>query len=89
MAISADLGVDDEYGPRILRFYDVKGFSIHDVALVDAPAFHFSLDTCSDGEVYNMAIHGGARGGLDGIDVWGSNICKSQVSVNARTTNNL
>lgn len=45
-----------------------------------APAFHFSLDTCSDGEVYNMAIHGGARGGLDGIDVWGSNICESLLS---------
>ncbi|KAJ4213282.1 hypothetical protein NW759_011124 [Fusarium solani] len=72
---------NDEYGPRILRFYDVKGFSIHDVALVDAPAFHFSLDTCSDGEVYNMAIHGGARGGLDGIDVWGSNIWIHDVEV--------
>ncbi|KNB01546.1 murein transglycosylase [Fusarium oxysporum f. sp. lycopersici 4287] len=64
----------DEYGPRILRFADVKSFSIHDVALVDSPAFHFSIDTCSDGEVYNMAIHGGNRGGLDGIDVWGTNI---------------
>ncbi|KAH7126106.1 pectin lyase fold/virulence factor [Dactylonectria macrodidyma] len=65
---------NDEYGPRILRFYDVTSFSIHDVALVDSPAFHFSLDTCTDGEVYNMVIHGGNRGGLDGIDVWGTNI---------------
>ncbi|KAF4998786.1 hypothetical protein FDECE_11714 [Fusarium decemcellulare] len=72
---------NDEYGPRILRFYDIRSFSIHDVALVDAPAFHFSLDTCSDGEVYNMAIHGGARGGLDGIDVWGSNIWIHDVEV--------
>ncbi|KAM0553227.1 hypothetical protein ACHAPJ_007515 [Fusarium lateritium] len=71
----------DEYGPRILRFADVKSFSIHDVALVDSPAFHFSIDTCSDGEVYNTVIHGGARGGLDGIDVWGSNIHIHDVEV--------
>ncbi|KAM5373001.1 hypothetical protein ACJZ2D_007212 [Fusarium nematophilum] len=72
---------NDEYGPRILRFYDIKGFSIHDVALVDAPAFHFSMDTCSDGEVYNMAIHGGGKGGLDGIDVWGTNIWMHDIEV--------
>ncbi|KAL5603873.1 hypothetical protein FOVSG1_006623 [Fusarium oxysporum f. sp. vasinfectum] len=71
----------NKYGPRILRFFDVKHFSLHDVALVDAPAFHFSLDTCSDGEVYNTVIHGGARGGLDGIDVWGSNIHIHDVEV--------
>ncbi|CVL08698.1 probable rhamnogalacturonase A precursor [Fusarium mangiferae] len=71
----------NEYGPRILRFADVKSFSIHDVALVDSPAFHFSIDTCSDGEVYNMAIHGGNRGGLDGIDVWGTNIHIHDVEV--------
>ncbi|KAF5668770.1 murein transglycosylase [Fusarium denticulatum] len=72
---------EDEYGPRILRFADVKSFSIHDVALVDSPAFHFSIDTCSNGEVYNMAIHGGNRGGLDGIDVWGTNIHIHDVEV--------
>lgn len=38
-------------GPRILRFYEVTGFSAHDIALVDAPAFHFSMDTCTNGEV--------------------------------------
>ena len=68
-------------GPRILRFYDVKNFSIHDVVLVDAPAFHFSLDTCSNGEVYNMNIRGGEHGGLDGIDVWSSNIWIHDVMV--------
>ncbi|KAM0212481.1 hypothetical protein ACHAPA_008805 [Fusarium lateritium] len=72
---------NNKYGPRILRFFDVKSFSMHDVALVDSPAFHFSLDTCSDGEVYNTVIHGGARGGLDGIDVWGSNIHIHDVEV--------
>ena len=61
-------------GARILRFYEVDNFSVHDIKLVDAPAFHFSMDTCSNGEVYNMLIRGGNEGGLDGIDVWGTNI---------------
>nr|Q00001.1 RecName: Full=Rhamnogalacturonase A; Short=RGase A; Short=RHG A; AltName: Full=Rhamnogalacturonan hydrolase A; Flags: Precursor [Aspergillus aculeatus]AAB35485.1 rhamnogalacturonase [Aspergillus aculeatus]CAA58507.2 rhamnogalacturonase [Aspergillus aculeatus] len=69
------------YGARILRLTDVTHFSVHDVILVDAPAFHFTMDTCSDGEVYNMAIRGGNEGGLDGIDVWGSNIWVHDVEV--------
>ncbi|EYE94172.1 putative extracellular rhamnogalacturonase [Aspergillus ruber CBS 135680] len=68
-------------GPRILRLYEVTDFSVHDVALVDAPAFHFSLDTCENGEVYNMAIRGGDSGGLDGIDVWSTNIWIHDVEV--------
>ncbi|TVY17904.1 putative rhamnogalacturonase B [Lachnellula arida] len=59
---------DGTYGPRLLRLYEVVDFSIHDIALVDSPAFHLTLDTCSDGEVYNMIIRGGNEGGLDGID---------------------
>ena len=62
------------YGPRILRLYDVTNFSVHDLALVDSPAFHFSMDTCTNGEVYNMIVRGGNEGGLDGIDVWSTNI---------------
>lgn len=61
-------------GPRLLRFYDMASFSIHDIALVDSPSFHFSMDTCDKGEVYNMAIRGGDSGGLDGIDVWSTSI---------------
>jgi rhamnogalacturonan hydrolase len=61
-------------GPRLLRFFRVDRFKIHDIKLVDAPAFHFSLDTCTNGEVYNMIIRGGDHGGLDGVDVWGTNI---------------
>lgn len=59
-------------GPRLLRTYEMSNFSVHDFALVDSPSFHFSMDTCSSGEVYNMLIRGGDSGGLDGIDVWGS-----------------
>jgi len=57
-------------GARILRLYEMTDFSVHDVILVDAPAFHFSLDTCTNGELYNMVIRGGNEGGLDGIDIW-------------------
>ncbi|KAJ9223750.1 CAZyme family GH28 [Paecilomyces variotii] len=68
-------------GPRLLRFYDVSHFSVHDFILVDSPSFHFSVDTCSDGEIYNMAIRGGDEGGLDGIDVWSTNIWVHDVMV--------
>ncbi|KAL3445995.1 pectin lyase fold/virulence factor [Aspergillus insuetus] len=68
-------------GPRIMRLYDVSDFSVHDVALVDSPLFHFSLDTCYNGEVYNLAIRGGNSGGLDGIDVWSENVWIHDVEV--------
>ncbi|KAI9739637.1 MAG: hypothetical protein M1834_006355 [Cirrosporium novae-zelandiae] len=69
------------YGARILRLYKVTHFSIHDIALVDAPQYHLSMDTCEDGEVYNMVIYGGNEGGLDGIDVWGSNMYIHDIEV--------
>lgn len=48
---------------------------------MDAPALHFVLDTCDKGEVYNMLIRGGNKGGLDGIDVWSTNIWIHDVMV--------
>ena len=39
------------------------------------------LDTCTDAEIYNLAIRGGDHGGLDGIDLWGSNIHVHDVMV--------
>ncbi|QKX61808.1 uncharacterized protein TRUGW13939_08964 [Talaromyces rugulosus] len=59
----------------------VTNFAIHDIALVDSPAFHLTLDTCNQGEVYNMIIRGGNEGGLDGIDVWGFDIWVHDVEV--------
>lgn len=50
---------DGASGPRLLRFYEVESFSVHDIILVDAPVFHFVMDTCDSGEVYNMLIRGG------------------------------
>ncbi|KAK1760071.1 pectin lyase fold/virulence factor [Echria macrotheca] len=75
---------NNKYGPRILRFTKVTNFSVHDLALVDSPAFHFTADTCTNGEVYNLIVHGGDRGGLDGVDVWGTNIWVHDVEVSNR-----
>ena len=69
------------YGPRIFRLVTSTNFAIHDLALVDSPAFHLILDNSSDGEVYNLIIRGGNEGGLDGIDVSGSNIYIHDVEV--------
>lgn len=68
-------------GPRLLRLYQVQNFSVHDLILVDSPAFHFTMDTCTNGEVYNMAIRGGDHGGLDGVDVWSENIWIHDITV--------
>ncbi|KAK2595694.1 hypothetical protein N8I77_013719 [Diaporthe amygdali] len=61
-------------GARLLRVIKTNNFSVHDLRFVDAPAFHISLDTCTNGELYNLAIRGGDHGGLDGIDVWSNNV---------------
>jgi rhamnogalacturonan hydrolase len=39
------------------------------------------LDTCSSGEVYNLIIHGGYQGSLDGIDASGWNVHIHDVEV--------
>lgn len=77
------------YGPRILRLYEVVNFSIHDIALVDSPAFHLTMDTCSNGEVYNMIVRGSNKGGLDGIDIWGTNIWVHDVEVTSKHTHHI
>ena len=69
------------YRPRILRLYEVTDFSVHDFVLVDSPQYHLTMDTCTNGEVYNMVIRGGNEGGLDGVDVWGTNIWIHDVEV--------
>lgn len=61
-------------GARLLRLEKTNNFSVHDIILVDAPMFHFVLNTVTNGEAYNMAIRGGDWGGLDGVDVIGTNL---------------
>ncbi|EOO01005.1 putative rhamnogalacturonase b protein [Phaeoacremonium minimum UCRPA7] len=71
-------------GCRLLRVVKSQNFSVHDLAFVDAPAFHIILDNSSNGEVYNLAIRGGDHGGLDGLDVTGTNIHVHDVMVTNR-----
>ena len=47
---------------------------MHDILLVDAPMFHFFMNTVTNGEAYNMVIRGGDECGLDGVDVVGTNV---------------
>jgi rhamnogalacturonan hydrolase len=61
------------YGPRIMRLVKVTNFSVHDLALVDSPAFHMVVDNCVNGHIYNLIIRGSNRGGLDGINLSGTN----------------
>ena len=44
------------YGPRLVRLTKVNNFSFHDIKLVDSPAFHLTMDTCTNGEVYNTIV---------------------------------
>ncbi|KAF2024540.1 rhamnogalacturonase [Setomelanomma holmii] len=68
-------------GARLLRIEKTTNFSVHDIILVDAPMFHFVMATVTNGEAYNMAIRGGDWGGLDGVDVWGTNIWVHDIMV--------
>jgi rhamnogalacturonan hydrolase len=69
------------YGPRLLRLVSVENFSIHDIILVDSPAFHLTVYTCTNGEVYNVIIRGANMGGLDGIDTSGTNLWYHDIEV--------
>lgn len=71
---------------RLLRLQNVESFSLHDIILVDAPAFHLVMDSVEDGEVYNLAIRGGNEGGLDGVDIMGSNVWIHDVSLRKQGT---
>lgn len=71
----------DTSGPRLLRLYEMTDFSIHDIMLVDSPVFHLTLDTCDSGELYNIVVRGGNSGGLDGIDIWSTNIWAHDIEV--------
>jgi rhamnogalacturonan hydrolase len=42
-------------GARILRLYEVTNFSVHDLVLVDAPAFHFSMGKSHGTDSYSEA----------------------------------
>ncbi|KAF3906743.1 Polygalacturonase [Arthrobotrys entomopaga] len=56
-----------------MRFVDCTNWSIHDLAMADSPAFFIVVEQGSNGEMYNLVLHGHSEGGLDGIDISGTN----------------
>lgn len=64
-----------------MRVQNTKNFSVHGFALVDSPAYYLTLDTCTNGEVYNLIMGGIDIGETDAIDVWGSNMYIHDVEV--------
>ncbi|KAJ5359008.1 pectin lyase-like protein [Penicillium cataractarum] len=64
-----------DYGPRLTRFQEMGNFSVHGIALIDSPSYYLTLDTVSNGEIYNIIMRGPTvLGGTDAIDVWGDNV---------------
>ena len=70
-----------EYGIRLMRIQNTNDFSIHGLALIDSPAYYLTLDTCTNGEVYNIIMRGITIGETDAIDVWGSNMYIHDIEV--------
>lgn len=70
--------------PRIFRFVKCTSFSVHDLALIDAPAFTMIVEAGSNGELYNLVLRNGDEGGLDGIDISGNNHWVHDVEVTNR-----
>ncbi|CAE6486186.1 unnamed protein product [Rhizoctonia solani] len=70
--------------PRLLHVYLSSNFSVHDIKLVDAPSFHLVVGEATNAEVYRITIRGGNQGGLDGVDISGTNYHVHHVEVTNR-----
>ncbi|CAE7162156.1 unnamed protein product [Rhizoctonia solani] len=70
--------------PRLLRVQLSSNFSVHDIKLVDAPSFHLVVEQSNNTEVYRITIRGGNQGGLDGVDISGTNYHVHHVEVTNR-----
>ncbi|KAF8684565.1 glycosyl hydrolase 28 family [Rhizoctonia solani] len=70
--------------PRLLRVHISTNFSVHDIKLVDAPSFHLVVGEAVNAEVYRITIRGGNQGGLDGVDISGTNYHVHHVEVTNR-----
>ncbi|CAE6369981.1 unnamed protein product [Rhizoctonia solani] len=70
--------------PRLLRVHISSNFSVHDIKLVDAPSFHLVVGEAVNAEVYRITIRGGNQGGLDGVDISGTNYHVHHVEVTNR-----
>ncbi|KAG8713966.1 hypothetical protein FRC11_010358 [Ceratobasidium sp. 423] len=70
--------------PRLLRLNISTNSSIHDIKLVDAPSFHMVVGEATNAEIYRITIRGGNQGGLDGVDISGTNYHVHHVEVTNR-----
>ncbi|CAE6449651.1 unnamed protein product [Rhizoctonia solani] len=70
--------------PRLLRVHISSNFSVHDIKLVDAPSFHMVIGEAVNAEIHRITIRGGNQGGLDGIDISGTNYHVHHVEVTNR-----
>ncbi|KAH7339051.1 putative endo-rhamnogalacturonase F [Rhizoctonia solani] len=70
--------------PRLLRVHISSNFSVHDIKLVDAPSFHLVVGEAVNAEVHRITIRGGNQGGLDGVDISGTNYHVHHVEVTNR-----
>ncbi|EUC56592.1 rhamnogalacturonan-hydrolase [Rhizoctonia solani AG-3 Rhs1AP] len=70
--------------PRLLRVHLSTNFAVHDLKLVDAPAFHLVVSQATNAEVHRITIRGGNQGGLDGVDISGTNYHVHHVEVTNR-----
>ncbi|KAI1296205.1 RGase A [Xylaria venustula] len=68
--------------PRIFNVIDnIENFSIHDMILVDSPGDYLVVEEGVNGEIYNLVLRGPFIGGIDGIDIAGTNIWVHDVEV--------
>ncbi|KAB5590036.1 endo-rhamnogalacturonase [Ceratobasidium theobromae] len=70
--------------PRLLRVHISSNFSVHDIKLVDAPSFHLVIGEATNAEISRITIRGGNQGGLDGVDISGTNYYVHHVEVTNR-----
>jgi rhamnogalacturonan hydrolase len=70
--------------PRLLRVLKSTNVSVHDIMLVDGPSFHLVVNEVTNAEIYRITIRGGNQGGLDGVDISGTNYYVHHVEVTNR-----
>ncbi|QRV80549.1 polygalacturonase [Ceratobasidium sp. AG-Ba] len=61
-----------------------NNFAVHDLLLVDSPSFHLVVNDAVNAEVYRVTIRGGNQGGLDGVDISGTNYHVHHIEVTNR-----
>jgi rhamnogalacturonan hydrolase len=62
---------DGKYGVRLMRFQNLRDFSVHGFAAIDSPSYYFVFDKVKNGEIYNLIARGVTQLGMtDRFDIW-------------------